>query len=81
MKKIYQPFFESTKPEWKKAYRELSKEGVDSEHVFITDTWSPKEYIEWAKQYGANLKPNEIDDFAKGYHDFWMKQMMPNYRP
>lgn len=80
MKQIYKPFFEAISSSWKKAYQELSKEGVDSEHVFITDSWSPKEYIKWAKQYGANLKPNEIDDFAKGYHDFWMKQQLPGYR-
>lgn len=79
MEKIYKPFFESVRSEWKKAYKELSNEGVDSEHVFITDSWKPADYIKWAKQYGANLKSNEIDDFAKGYHDFWMKQQLPGY--
>lgn len=82
MKKLYEKFFtESSVPsQWKKAYKELSKEGVDSEHVFRSDSWNPQEYINWAKQYGANLKPNEIDNFAKGYHDFWMKQQLPGYK-
>ena len=77
--KAQKPLFENTLQEvsipanWKKAYKELSNEGVDSEHVFITDTWDPKDYIEWAKQYGANLKPSDINAFADGYHDYWMK--------